>query len=173
MTRDLRDVVNKIIVAITDDEPTNEQIADLAADLAAFFDASVMLLFMGKLPTVSPMGASPVGTVEMASYAVKSVEETGQKTLDRMAAAMAANGVAVTSRVVIGAGTHAIKDITEKEQADLVILPSWQTGVANRLIRVFSPSVIEDAACPVLVLKGSRWLTKSKAPRPSQTKDQP
>ncbi|MDG6926635.1 MAG: universal stress protein [Nitrososphaerota archaeon] len=173
MNRDLRDVVNKIIVAVTDDEPTNEQIADLAADLAAFFDASVMLLYMGKLPTVSPLGASPVGTSEMAAVAVRSVEEVGKKALDRMAEVMAANGLPVTSRVVIGAGTHAIKDITEKEQADLVILPSWQEGVTNRLIRVFSPSIIEDAACPVLVLKGNRWLTKSKAPRPGAAKGQP
>ena len=170
MTRDLRDVVNKIVVAVTDDDPTAEEIAGLAADLAAFFDASVVLVYLGKLPLISPMGASPIGTAEMAAAAMRSIEESGRRVLDRMTKALAAHEIMVTSQVSVGTGTHAIRDIVEKEQADLVVLPSWGSGVANRLVRVFSPSIVEDAPCPVLVLKGNRWLTKSKVPRPSLSK---
>ncbi len=78
---------------------------------------------------------------------------------------LTAHGVPVKSRVVLGERGHAIKEIIEQEKCDLVVLPHWQSGAAQRFLRVFSPSVLEDATCPVLVLKGSRWLTESRAPR--------
>jgi nucleotide-binding universal stress UspA family protein len=168
-TRDLREVVNKIIVTITDDEPTTEQIASLASDLAAFFDASVVLVYLGKLPLNIPSEAGQAGGIQMAASAVDAIEDRAQTILDSMAEIMVAHGVTVSARVVIGTGSHAIREIIEKENCDLVVLPHWQGGAAERLIRVFSPSVLEDATCPVLVLKGNKWLTKSRAARPSHS----
>ncbi len=166
MTRDLRDVVNKIVVLVGSDDTTLEDIANLALDLGAFFDAAVALVYFGRLPFAVPPGPNQVGAPQVAAAAVNAIEESGEKTLDRMAKVMSQHGVVVTSQVVIGAGMHAIRDVIEKEQADLVVLPKWETGVTSRLAMVISPSILEDATCPVLVLKGNKWLTKSRAPRP-------
>lgn len=169
MVRDLHDVVNKIIVAISDYEPTPQEIAALGSDLATFFDASVVLVYFGKMPLSFPTEPSQTSSSQNTAAAIGVIEEEGRRIIDRMAEAITAEGVPVSSRFVMGAGTHAIRDIIEKEQADLVVLPSWSAGVTSRLARVFSPSILEDATCPVLVLKGTRWATKSKAARPSQT----
>ena len=169
MTRDLRDVVNKIIVTISDDEPTSEEIAGLASDLATFFDASVVLVYMGKMPLVMPSSEGPVGHTEIAA-SLSAIEENARSTLDRMAEIMIAHGVSVTSRVVLSEGSHVIREIIEKEKCDLVVVPHWETGATHRLLRVFSPSILEEATCPVLVLKGNRWLSESKAVRASLLK---
>lgn len=167
MARDLREVINKIIVAVSDDEATPEQVAALASDLALFFDASVTLVYLGRLPLSYPLGENQAISTQIAAEAVKAIDQGGKKILDMMAESISVQGVPVSSRVVIGPGTHAIRDIIETEQADLVVLPNWGTGVTNRLFRLFSPSILEDASCPVLVLKGNRWQSKSKAVRPS------
>jgi len=164
MTRDLRDVVNKIMVAMSDDAPTSEEIAGLASDLATFFDASIILVYLGSMPLALPSSEGPIGHTEVAA-AVEAVDEKGRRTLDKMAEILIAHGVPVKSSVVLGDRRHAIKEIIEQEKCDLVVLPHWESGAAQRFLRVFSPSVLEDATCPVLVLKGSRWLTESKAPR--------
>jgi nucleotide-binding universal stress UspA family protein len=165
MARDLRDVVNKIIVAISDDEPTSEEIAGLASDLAAFFDASVVLVYLGRVPITVPPSEGPIGLTTVAA-ALSAVEDTARRTLDRMAEILMEHGVSVTSRLVMSDSHHAIRQIIEEEKCDLVVLPHWESGAAQRLIRVFSPSIIEDATCPVLVLKGKRWLSYSEAVRP-------
>lgn len=167
--RDLRDVVNKIIVAISDNEPTPEEIASLSSDLAAFFDASVVLVYLGKLPLNMPPESGQGGAMQMAAAAVDAIEENAKRVLDSMAKVMVAQGVTVSATLLMGTGSHAIRDIIEKENCDLVVLPHWHGGAAERLIRVFSPSILEDATCPVLVLKGNKWLTKSRATRPSQS----
>jgi nucleotide-binding universal stress UspA family protein len=168
MSLDLRDVVNKIIIATGDDDPAPEEIAELASNLATFFDASVVLVYLGKLPLNIPPGPNQLASPQIIAAATTAIEDNGKRVLDGMAEVMTAHGIKVGSRLVIGTGNQAIKDIIEKEQADLVVLPTWGSGVANRLARVFSPSVLEDATCPVLVLKGNRWLSKSKSLRPSQ-----
>ena len=127
MTRDLRDVVNKIIVAVSGDEPTKEEIAGLASELATFFDASVVLLYLGKMPLGVPPSEGPAGHSRYAA-ALGAIEENTRVTLDRMAETMVANGVSVTARVVLGEGTHVIGDIIEKEKCDLVVLPGWNGG---------------------------------------------
>jgi nucleotide-binding universal stress UspA family protein len=170
MVRDLRDVVNKIIVAVSDDDATSDDIAGLASDLATFFDASVVLVYMGKMPLSFPPGEGAPRHAYVA-LAVSAIEETGRTTLDRMAEIMIAHGVSVTSRLVMGVGDHAMREIIEQEKCDLLILPTWETGVTQRLLRVFSPSILEDATCPVLVLKGNRWLANSLASRPSKSPD--
>jgi nucleotide-binding universal stress UspA family protein len=166
MPRDLRDVVNKIIVVIGDNEATTEEVVGLASDLAAFFDASVVLVYLAKLPLILPQSEGMVGQSQVAA-ALGVIEENARKTLDSMVEIMIAHGVAASSRVVTSAGSHVIQEIIEEEKCDLVILPHWQSGAAQRLLRVFSPSILEDATCPVLVLKGNRWLSESKAVRPS------
>jgi nucleotide-binding universal stress UspA family protein len=167
MARDLRDVVNKIIVAISEGDPTSDEIAGLASDLAAFFDASVVVVYLGKLPLSMPQGEAPLGQAQMGSV-VNAMEEGAKKTLDKMVEVMVAHGVQASSRIVISTGVHPIRDIIEEEKCDLVIVPHWESGAAQRLLRVFSPSIIEEATCPVLVLKGNKWLSESKAVRPSR-----
>jgi nucleotide-binding universal stress UspA family protein len=166
MTRDLRDVVNKIVVAVSDDEPTSEEIAGLGSDLATFFDASVVLVYLGKMPLTVPPSEGLVGQTTVAA-AVSVIEDNGRRTLEKMAEVMTAHGVQVTSRLVMSDSHHAIREIIEQEKCDLLILPHWESGTAQRLLRVFSPSILEDATCPVLVMKGNRWLSDSKAARPS------
>ena len=61
MARDLRDVVNKIMVAMSDSEPTSEEIAGLASDLATFFDASIVLVYLGSMPMTIPSSEGPIG----------------------------------------------------------------------------------------------------------------
>jgi nucleotide-binding universal stress UspA family protein len=169
MARDLRDVVNKIIVAVGDNDPTTEEIAGLASDLATFFDASVVLLYMGKLPVAIPSGPNQIVPPQILPAAMNAAEESARAVLDRMAEVMVAHGIIVSSRIVMEEGGHPLRGVFEKERADLIVLPKWETGVASRLARVISPSILEDANCPVLVLRGNRWLTESKAPRPSQS----
>ncbi|MDA4113613.1 MAG: universal stress protein [Thaumarchaeota archaeon] len=173
MTRDLRDVVNKIIVTVSDDEPTNDEIAGLASDLAAFFDASVVLVYLGKMPLTVPPGEGPIGQTVVVAAAVNVIEENGRNTLDRMAEVMIAHGVQVSSRLVMSDSHQAIKTIIEQEKCDLLIIPHWESGTTQRLLRVFSPSILEDATCPVLILKGNRWLSESKAERASLSKGSP
>ena len=167
MARDLRDVVNKIIVTVDEYNASYDDIAGLASDLAAFFDAAVVLVYVGKMPVSLPIGEGPVATPNIA-LAMDAIEESGRSTLDRMAEVMNAHGVRVTERLVMGGGEHALRDIMEREKCDLLILPHWESGVGQRLLRVLSPSILEDATCPVLVLKGNRWLSESKAPRPEK-----
>jgi len=170
MPRDLRDVVNNIIVAVGDDEATSEEIAGLASDLAAFFDAAVVLVYVGKLPV--SFSANPGQTVNPnVGLAMAAIEETGRRTLEMMAEVLIAHGVPVSSRLIMGGGEHALREIIEQEKCDLVVLPHWETGVTQRLLRVFSPSILEDATCPVLILKGSKWLSNSQAPRPGKAVD--
>jgi nucleotide-binding universal stress UspA family protein len=166
MSRDLREVVNKIIVPVSEDDPTADDVAGLASDLAAFFDASVVLVYMGRLPLSIPLGPNQAGSPQVAAAVLNSIEANGNAALDRMAEMLTSHGVPVSSRIVVSYGNHIIRDIIEKEQADLVVLPKWEAGVTSRLARVLSPSILEDATCPVLVLKGNKWLTKSKAARP-------
>lgn len=168
MTRDLRDIVNKIVLVVDGDDPTLEEIAGLASDLATFFDASAALVYMGKMPLGLPAGPNQVGSSQLMAAAMSAIEEGGKRTLERMAGVLEAHGIKVSSQVVMNAGAATLRQIFEKEQADLIILPRWDSGVANRLARLISPSILEDATCPVLVLKGNRWLTESKAPRPSR-----
>jgi nucleotide-binding universal stress UspA family protein len=172
MTRDLRDVVNKIIVTVSDNEPTNEEIAGLASDLAAFFDAAVVLVYFGKMPVTLPPGEGPVGHTVVAA-AVNVIEENGRTTLDRMAEVMIAQGIQVSSRLVMSDSHQAIKEIIEKENCDLLVIPHWESSTTQRLLRVFSPSILEDATCPVLILKGNKWLSASKAPRASLSNTAP
>jgi nucleotide-binding universal stress UspA family protein len=168
MPSDLRDVVNKIIVAVGEDEATAEEIAGLASDLAAFFDAAVVLVYVGGMPARMP--ASEGRPVDPSiGLAMDAIEQSGRRVLDRMAEVLVANGVQVSSRLIMGSGEHALQGVIEEERCDLVVLPHWQTGVTQRLLRVFSPSILEEATCPVLVLKGNRWLSKSKAPRPGKS----
>jgi nucleotide-binding universal stress UspA family protein len=172
MTRDLRDVVNKIIVAISDDLPTTEEIADLSSDLSTFFDASVVLVYLGKMPLIVPQSEGLAAQTQVGA-AMNVIDDNARKTLDRMVEIMSAHGVRATSRVVISAGSHVIRDIIEEEKCDLVVLPNWETGTTHRLLRVFSPSILEEATCPVLVLKGNKWLTDSKAARPGKSESPP
>ncbi|MGA2665586.1 MAG: universal stress protein [Nitrososphaerales archaeon] len=167
MVRDLRDVVNKIIVAIGDDEATTEEVAELSAQLAAFFDASVVLVYITKTPLAVPPGEGVVSMSNAAAVA-NIIEENARKTLQKMAATMESEGVQVSSRIIMLDSRTEIKRIIEEEKADLLILPHWKTGATQRLLRVLSPSLIEDATCSVLVLKGNRWLADSKAPRPGK-----
>ena len=170
MARDLRDVVNKIIVAVGDDEASSDDIAGLASDLATFFDASVTLVYVGRVPLNFATSESPVGHPNVA-VAVNAIEEIGTKTLDRMADVLNAHGVPVTAKLILGGGDRTLSEIIEQEKCDLVVLPHWESGVTQRLIRVFSPSIIEQATCPVLILKGSKWLKESEAARPGIPED--
>src|ERR1700676_5527877 len=127
MARDLRDVVNKIIVAIGDDEATSDEIARLASDLGTFFDASVVLVYMGKIPPSLPPAEGPAGHPQMA-IALSAIEESGRIMLDRMAEILIAHGVSVTSRLIMGGGEHELREIIEQEKCDLVVLPHWEPG---------------------------------------------
>ncbi len=120
MPRDLRDVVNKIIVAVSEDDATTTEIAALSSDLATFFDASVVLVYLAKTPLVVPPTEGAAGQTTFA-IAANVVEEVGRKTLERMAETMASNGVPVTTRLIMGLATTVVFDTSWYQTVQLNI----------------------------------------------------
>ncbi len=119
--------------------------------LARLFNAEVVLLHVIEPLPLPAEGYFPTGVWQ--AY----MDETRQEAvnqLDRLAGALKAEGVAVTSRLAVGPVVSRILNAAKEESADLIAIGTHgRTGLSSMLLGSVADKIVRLAPCPVLTAR--------------------
>jgi len=105
--------------------------------------------------TVVPGFGLPI----VASFFPDSAMEEAMRTVAReLKAYVKANipdDLAVRLKILEGHAAEAVLDQAKAIEADLIIIPSHTQNLSQRMLGSCAASVVQHAACPVLVVKGA------------------
>jgi len=89
----------------------------------------------------------------MTDFTLESRVEAAEKELDHLRSIYGSQ-IALEARLLTGSPARTLCDAAEDEQADLIVLSSHgHTGWGRLLIGSVAEQVVQDARCPVLVIK--------------------
>lgn len=148
--------LNKIVVAIDGSDNANRAL-EAATGLAKQNNSELLIAYV--VPETVPTPYAPIGinspAVNYADY-FKTIEQGGKKTIDDAVAQAKAQGVNVRGEVLrtVSSVVETIVDVSEKEQADLIVVGTRGLGGFQKLLLgSVSNGVISHAHCPVLVVR--------------------
>ncbi len=147
--------MRRIVVAVDMSEPSLRAV-DFAADLAAKYDAELVLLTVGRATAAWPdPGLEAYARAEhvrepIPTVAVESIREELAGIRDRAAAKGAGN---ISIDVYVGDPTEQILACADARQADLIALGSRGHGrLAGLLLGSVAQKVTALSRCPVVVV---------------------
>jgi nucleotide-binding universal stress UspA family protein len=144
---------HKILVP-TDFSPCADAAVEYAADLAATYRASVVLIHAYANPVV----AIPDGFVVMTAPDFTNLLGQLQAGLRRAEVRIRERGVAeVETRLVEGSAWHEIVETARTQGCDLIVMGTHGRGaIAHFLLGSVAEKVLRKAPCPVLTVRGPR-----------------
>ena len=131
------------VLLAADVDGSSAHAADEAIDLAAAQGAVLLIL------TVVPPTALPR---QLRRHGPNAERDRRDRAARGIVARAAARGVTATSVVWYGVPAEAILEATRTEHADVVVLGSRKRTNLARLLGSVSSHVVDEAACPVVVV---------------------
>lgn len=145
----------KKVLAALDFSECASDVAAHAADVAAAFGASAVVLHVDQLPAGidpdTPIRPGPTGEeVDAAAY----LRDGSRKQLSRFAPFFEAKGVAVEQHVKTGKVADAILEAIDDVGADLVVMGTHgRRGLSRLMLGSVAEAVMRGAKCPVLTVR--------------------
>jgi nucleotide-binding universal stress UspA family protein len=134
------------IVASTDFSAPADAAVLYAAQLAYAFTASLHVVHVVEDPW-------PRGTESLVRTPQEIRELWREDAEQRLATRMTSLSGSVTSEVIAGTAAHAIVQVVDRENADLVVMGTHGRGAVGRLLMgSVVDRVMRTAACPILVV---------------------
>ena len=119
--------------------------------LARFFQAEVVVLHVVERLPMPSEGYFPTDTWQAL---VEENEREAVAQLDQLARALKGEGVAVSTRLVVGSVVPGILRIAKEEGVDLIAMGTHgRTGLSSVLLESVADKVIRLAPCPVLTVR--------------------
>ncbi len=142
--------ITRILYPTDFSEPGAAALAPVTT-LARVFHAEVILLHVIEPLPVPAEGYFPTGAWQ--TYMDETRREAVNQ-LDRLAGALKAEGVAVTTRLAAGPSVSRILDAAKEESADLIAMGTHgRTGLSSVLLGSVADKVVRLATCPVLTVR--------------------
>jgi universal stress protein A len=147
--------MNAKILFPTDFSTLGQAALETATSLAKQREAKLLIVHVEEPPTAYGGGDFYYG-----------LEEPNRQEIQRMLAEVLPTDPAVgyEHRLMIGSPATAIVHLAEKENVDMIVMPTHgRTGLTRLLMGSVAEEVVRKAKCPVLTIKASTPI-KAKAP---------
>ncbi len=140
--------INRILVPFDFSEHAESALRH-AAELARMHEAKIDVLYAVEVIATPTIDES--GHVKLRTDNDPSVLDPPRKALERRLEAL---GIEATVFVERGTAAEEVRLFTERNEVDLIVIASHGiSGLRARLLGSVSRAVLEDALCPVLLLK--------------------
>jgi len=135
------------VLVPTDGSPATDHAVEHALDLATRYGARVHALYV--------VDTAAVASLETGSEVVlDSLQEEGERAVERVAAAAADAGVEATTHVVSGPPARRIVSFAEEEGMDVVVMATHgRRGVERFLLGSVTERVVRTSDVPVLTVR--------------------
>lgn len=135
------------LLVLLDLSKDSEQVVVAARDLAAYSQASLVLLHVVEFVPVEPMGESLMPTIEIEEQLV----EQSRLQLDQLAARLKLSGA--SRRVEAGNTKAEILRVAAEEGADLIVVGSRERHGLAILVNFTEDTILHAAHCDVLAVR--------------------
>jgi nucleotide-binding universal stress UspA family protein len=148
----MKPTVARILVPV-DFSPTSDSAIEYAQALAARFEATIELLHVIEDPVTS--GAwEPDASYLTIPELIESLVDAAGRRLGEIKARLAADDLAVETRVLTGVPARGIVATAQSEGCDLIVMGTHgRTGLSHMLMGSVAERVIRTASCPVLTVR--------------------
>jgi universal stress protein A len=137
----------KKLLVLLDLSQDSEQVAIAGRDLAAYSNASMVLLHVVEFVPVEPMGESMMPTVQIEEELIG----RARSKLSALIARLALPGAA--ARVEAGNTKAEILRVADEERPDLIVLGSRERHGLAILVNFTEDTVLHAAHCDVLTVR--------------------
>ncbi|MEJ5293334.1 MAG: universal stress protein [Candidatus Methanosuratincola sp.] len=141
--------IKKILVPV-DGSPVTVKVIDWACHFAKKFSSELILLHVVSIPPVSDVGGIQV--------AAKELEEAGQSILNSAVKAAEERSVSPTALLDFSVGNAGMRivQIAKEKSADIIVIGArGQSRIRALLMGSVANSVVNNAPCPVFVVRTS------------------
>ena len=145
------------ILVTTDFSETSLEAIPMAVEIAAHFDAELLLVHVLPVDTPTPWDIPPYADFGLASLPLPEYEAQVRQEVERRLALVAAKHVqGAKVRVLIGRGDASgeVSRLATAEKADLIVLAThgW-TGWRHLVFGSVAEKILREAPCPVLSVR--------------------
>ena len=137
----------KKLLVLLDLSEGSEQVAIAGRDLAAYSNASLLLLHVVEYTPVEPLGESMMLAVQVEDDLVKRSRESLNELIRRLGLERA------TGRVEAGNTKAEILRVAAEEQPDLIVLGSRERHGLAILLNFTEDTILHAAHCDVLAVR--------------------
>ena len=137
----------KKILVLLDLSEGSEQVAIAARDLAAYSNATMLVLHVVEFVPVEPLGESLMPTGQIEDELIRRARERLSALIMRLELPRA------TGRVEAGNTKSEILRVAKEEQADLIVLGSRERHGLAILVNFTEDTVLHAAHCDVLAVR--------------------
>lgn len=138
------------ILVPTDFSPLSRAAIDAALSLFKYSPATSLTLLHVVEPIFSPGTMDPGVTVD---FTLEARVEAAEKELEHLRGIYGPQ-LSLEARLLTGAPARTLCDLAKDEKFDLIVLSSHgHTGLGRILIGSVAEQVVQEASCPVLVIK--------------------
>ena len=137
----------KKILVLLDLSGGSEQVAIAARDLAAYSNATMLILHVVEFVPVEPLGESLMPTGQIEDELIRRARERLSAFITRLELPRAAG------RVEAGNTKSEILRVAKEEQADLIVLGSRERHGLAILVNFTEDTVLHAAHCDVLAVR--------------------
>ena len=137
----------KKLLVLLDLSEGSEQVAIAGRDLAAYSNASLLLLHVVEYTPVEPLGESMMLAVQVEDDLVKRSRESLNELIRRLGLERA------TGRVETGNTKAEILRVAAEEQPDLIVLGSRERHGLAILLNFTEDTILHAAHCDVLAVR--------------------
>jgi universal stress protein A len=137
----------KKLLVLLDLSPDSEQVAIAGRDMAAYSNASMVVLHVVDFVPVEPMGESLMPTVQVEEELIHRARAQLDQLITRLGLTKA------TGRVETGHTKSEILRVAEQEGVDLIVLGSHERHGLAILVNFTEDTVLHAAHCDVLAVR--------------------
>jgi universal stress protein A len=137
----------KKLLVLLDLSEDSEQVAIAGRDMAAYSNASIVVLHVVEFVPVEPLGESLMPTAQIE-------DELINRSRERLGTLIARLGLTnATGRVEAGNTKSEILRVAEEEQVDLIVLGSHERHGLAIMVNFTEDTVLHAAHCDVLAVR--------------------
>jgi universal stress protein A len=137
----------KKLLVLLDLSPDSEQVAIAGRDMAAYSNASMVVLHVVEFVPVEPMGESLMPTMQVEEELIHRARAQLDQLITRLGLTKA------TGRVETGHTKSEILRVAEQEGVDLIVLGSHERHGLAILVNFTEDTVLHAAHCDVLAVR--------------------
>ena len=137
----------KKLLVLLDLSQDSEQVAIAGRDLAAYSNASMVVLHVVEFVPVEPLGESLMPTVQIEQHLIDRSRAQLSAFIERLALPRA------TARIEAGNTKAEILRVANEERADLIVLGSRERHGLAILVNFTEDTVLHAAHCDVLAVR--------------------
>jgi universal stress protein A len=134
------------LLVLVDLSKDSEQVAVAGRDLAAYSNASLVILHVVEFVPIEPMGESLMPTAEIEDELVERARASLSDLVRRL-------GLKAATRVESGNTKAEILRVAEEEKVDLIVLGSRERHGLAILVNFTEDTVLHAAHCDVLAIR--------------------